>query len=30
MQLYTKTELGTIAGIANKENGKAFLKMPCN
>lgn len=26
MQHYTKTELGTLAGIANKENGKAFLK----
>lgn len=26
MQNYTKTELGTIADIMNKENGKAFLK----
>lgn len=26
MQNYTKTELGNLAGIMNKENGKAFLK----
>lgn len=26
MQNYTKTELGTLAGIISRENGKAFLK----
>lgn len=26
MQNYTQIELGNLAGIANKENGKAFLK----
>lgn len=26
MQNYTKTELGNLEGIMNKENGKAFLK----